>query len=205
MRGLRRCTLIVICSLVGVVALAPAARAADDYFLRIQGIPGDSTAAGLPSGPTPVDIQSFDWGATNPTVLGSATGGAGSGKTKLNDFTVTKSVDSASVPLFQHLATATQIPTMELVVRKAGAAPFIFLRYCFEHVYVTSESQSGSAGDLAETVTFLYEAAGQTYVPQNSAGLAQPPLHFAWDQVLNAMAGPFSGPGPTVCTASVVP
>lgn len=199
MGRLRRCTFGVVLFIAAAFAVAPTAGAADDYYLRIEGIQGESTASGLPPGPTPIDLQSFDWSAQTAITIGSSATGASAGKTELNAFTVTKSVDIASVPLFQRLATATQIPTMELIVRQpAGPSPFIFLRYCFQHVYVTSQDQSsGSAGNPVETVKFLYESVTQTYTPESNTGAALTPFDFGWSQTTNAEASPLTS---GVCT-----
>jgi type VI secretion system secreted protein Hcp len=199
MGNLRRCTLGMVVSLVAAFAVAPAAGAADDYFLRIEGIPGESNAAGF-VGTIPIDVRSFDWSAENPTTVGSASSGAGSPKARLNELTVDKSVDAASVPLFQRLAQSKPINSMELIVRRAGTTPFIFLRYCFQTVFVTSQKQSGSTGDVVETVNFAYRSVTQTYTPQTTTGTPTP-FEFGWDQTTNAIADPFAiGTGPSACT-----
>jgi type VI secretion system secreted protein Hcp len=46
-----------------------------------------------------IELKSFSFGIENPTTIGSATGGAGAGKTRFHEFTIKKTVDKAS-PLF---------------------------------------------------------------------------------------------------------
>jgi hypothetical protein len=48
----------------------------------------------------PFEIKDFSFGVENPTTIGSATGGAGAGKIKFNEFSITKTTDSASPNFF---------------------------------------------------------------------------------------------------------
>lgn len=48
-----------------------------------------------------IEILSWSWGASNPSSIGSATGGAGAGKVKFNEFTVKKTTDKASPALMK--------------------------------------------------------------------------------------------------------
>ena len=52
------------------------------------------------SGPRAFEIKDFSFGIENPTTIGSATGGAGAGKIKFNEFSITKTTDSASPNFF---------------------------------------------------------------------------------------------------------
>src|SRR5262245_58688834 len=49
--------------------------------------------------PKVVEIKDFSFGVENPTI-GSATGGAGAGKIKFNEFTIKRTTDSASPAFF---------------------------------------------------------------------------------------------------------
>jgi type VI secretion system secreted protein Hcp len=52
------------------------------------------------SGPRAFEIKDFSFGIENPTTIGSATGGAGAGKIKFNEFSITKTTDTASPNFF---------------------------------------------------------------------------------------------------------
>jgi type VI secretion system secreted protein Hcp len=193
---MRRSSLIKCCALVFIVAafgVAPSAQAAEDYFLQIQNSPqappikGESRDVAFRDA---IVLRSFSWGAENPTTIGSATGGAGTGRAKLNELTVNKGIDSASPLLFQRLATGTHDTSMRLTVRRAGQTPFVYLQYQFGTVFVTSVKQSGDGDATQETVTFAYGAAAQRYTPQTLTGAAGTPIPFGWDQVEN-MLWPF--------------
>jgi type VI secretion system secreted protein Hcp len=194
-----RSRLVMIGAVVSIVAafgVAPAAQAAEDYFLAFQ----TNSATGPPiegeaqdavfARQKAINVDSFDWSAANPVSVGSATGGAGTGKAKLNELTVLKPVDSASGALFTHLATGVHIPSMVLSVRRAGGTPTaaaVYLQYTFGAAYVTSVSPSGDGEQMRERVTFAYGSIRQSYWRQSATGaLMTPALVTAWNQVSNS-------------------
>jgi len=56
----------------------------------------------------------------HPTTIGSATGGAGAGKVKFNEFTIHKTTDRASPTLYKNVSTGKHFNNVSLHVRKAG-------------------------------------------------------------------------------------
>src|SRR5438105_8515124 len=83
-------------------------------------VPGDGSHTAHPSG---FEIKDFSFGVENPTSIGSATGGAGAGKIKFNEFTIKKTVDKASPLLFKVCASGDHFRTVTLYLRKAGGEP----------------------------------------------------------------------------------
>src|SRR4051794_30916466 len=104
-------------AVVAGLASAPMAGAADDYFLKINGVSGDQVVGKVNDA---IQVSSFDLGAENDTTIGSATSGAGAGKATFNELTVTKSVDATSPVLFQKLGQGQSLQGMELIARKTG-------------------------------------------------------------------------------------
>jgi type VI secretion system secreted protein Hcp len=196
---MRRSSLIMCSTLVFLVAafaLAPAAQAAEDYFLQINNalgqappIKGESRDVAFRDA---IELRSFSWGAKNPVTIGSATGGAGVGKASLGELTVQKGIDSATPGLFQRLVTGTHDTSMLLTVRRAGQNPFVYLQYTFCNVFVSSVNHSGDGDATQETVTFAYGAVRQRYTPQSPTGVALVPIEFGWNQVAN---GPWTSGG----------
>ena len=191
MRKLRQITIGTVVSIVAAFGVAPAAQAAEDYFLAVQtaGAPGPAvqgeTLDAAFREKKAIELISFDWNAENPATIGSASGGAGSGKAKLNPLTVEKRVDSASAALFQRLATGAHIPSMELFVRRGGATGTGHLKYRFATVFVTSVRPSGDGEQMRERVTFAYGAVAQSYTPQTATGTAGTVFEAGWNQVTN--------------------
>jgi type VI protein secretion system component Hcp len=194
-----RSRLVIIGAVVSIVAalgVAPAAQAAEDYFLQFQTGTTNPPIAGESQDPdfeNAVVVNSFDWSANNgATPTSSTTGGAT--KISLNRLTVEKHIDSASPALFQRAAIQTVIPSMRLTVRRAGANPFIYLTYRFKSVIVTSVSPSGDGDAARERVTFVYGAVTQHYAQQTDTGSRGPVFTAGWNQVANVFEEPGGWP-----------
>jgi type VI secretion system secreted protein Hcp len=163
----------------GVVAPA---EAAVDYFLEVNGVPGESTDAKQAKS---IEILSYSWGASN-----------GKKGVSLQDLNVTKPVDLASPPLFQRLVQGTSIPSVELIGRKAGEFQQIFLRFCFQDVRVTSVQQSGSVGgDVpSENVSFAYTSVSEQYTSQNPDGKGGQTVFAGWNSSTGDLIGTYPNP-----------
>jgi type VI secretion system secreted protein Hcp len=188
-RLLVRGAILSVFAAFGVVAPAEGA----DYFLEINGIPGESQDAKQAKS---VDVLSYSWGVSRPPAT-SSTGGAG-GKPTLKELTIHKRVDVASPLLFRRLAAGQTISSMELIGRKSGASPLIFLRYCFQNVQVTSIQQSDATGAgpaPEEDVTFFYVAVSEQYTRQNPDGSIGQTVFAGW----NSNTGVLISTYPTTC------
>jgi type VI secretion system (T6SS) effector Hcp len=109
-----------------------------------------------------IDVRSFSLGVENAVTIGTATGGAGTGKAQFNEVTIEKNVDATTPFFFQRLATGANLPAMELVARRTGTgAPY--LRYCFTTVFVSGQKQaSGDDGAVDPTPRSPLPAAART-------------------------------------------
>src|SRR5438132_14152659 len=87
------------------------------------------------------EIKDFSFGVENPTTIGSATGGAGAGKIKFNEFTIKKTTDRASSDFFKNCCAGAHYKTVIIEMRKAGGDPQFagkaFLRFKFDTVFTT--------------------------------------------------------------------
>jgi type VI secretion system secreted protein Hcp len=186
---LRRIRLLATSAVVSIFAalgvVAPA-EAAVDYFLEVNGVPGESTDAKQAKS---IDVEAFSWGA-------SATSEKKCGGVSLHDLSVTKRVDLASPALFQRLVQGTNIPSVELIARKAGEVQFIFLRYCLQDVTVTSVQQSGhgSGDNVNENVTFRYGSFSQQYTPQDAKGSGGPSVFAGWNATTGDLIASYPNP-----------
>jgi type VI secretion system secreted protein Hcp len=160
---MKKSLLATLITTAAVLAAAPMAGAADDYFLKVNGLGGEQTVGKITDA---IAVDSFDWGAENDTSFGSESGGVALGKASFHELTITKDVDSTSPLLFQALSTGKPYSSMELVARKAA----IYQRYYFGLAFVTSQEHSGDSEHIQETVTFKYAATGMTNVKQNANG-----------------------------------
>jgi type VI secretion system secreted protein Hcp len=141
-------------ALVGVVYLIPlvAVQGAVDFFLKIEGVDGESVIDEKHKGE--IDIQSFSWGVSNPTTHNPTGGGRVSGPLSVGEITVTKRNDKASPVIAKSVANGKHFPKVEIniVSREAGVPREKYLTYKLEDVIISSYSVSGSSsGDALPT------------------------------------------------------
>ena len=155
-----------------------------DYFLKLEGIDGESTDDKHKGW---IDITSFSWGAQQSTSWGSGSGGGGAGKVSISDFHFTKKPDKSSPIAFVKCATGEHIATAKIVCREAGGEAVEFLKFTLTDVLVSAIQFSGShAGDRGDESLSL--SAGKIeveYKSQDEKGRAGPAVNGGWDLKLN--------------------
>ena len=120
--------------------------AAVDYFLKIDGIQGESRDDRHKD---EIDIESFSWGETQSGTF-AVGGGGGSGKISMQDFHFNMLVNKASPALFLACAQGDHIKNAILTCRKAGRDQQEFLKVTMNDVLVSS-FQIGGAGGVVPT------------------------------------------------------
>jgi type VI secretion system secreted protein Hcp len=177
--------LIAALTVAAAFTIAPAAHAADEAYLRIDGIQADGVI-GNSKGYIPV--KEFSWAAEHKTNFDSQSGGLQAERTAFQELSINKEVDATSPALFRRMAAGTPIKSMELVIRKAGATEAIYMRYHFQYAFVTATEASGGTGADAtnETVKFAFGAATQLYQRASTTGpLPTEPLSAGWNVMRN--------------------
>ena len=114
--------------------------AAVDYFLKIDGIDGESKAQNAEKW---IQLQSWSWGETNAGSM-AVGGGGGSGKVAMQDFHFVMPVSTATPKLILACATGQHINKAILACRKAGGTQGEYLTYTFEDIMIASYQTSGS-------------------------------------------------------------
>jgi type VI secretion system secreted protein Hcp len=186
---LPRFRLLVTSAVVSIFAalgvVAPA-EAAVDYFLEVNGVPGESQDAKFAKS---IDVEAYSWAA-------SANSEKKGNTVNLSDLSISKRVDVASPALFQRLVQGTTIPSVELIARRAGESQLVFLRYCLEDVQVTSIQQAGSGGEDSsqENVSFAYAAVSQQYTPQDAKGSGGPSVFAGWNATTGDLIATYPNP-----------
>jgi type VI secretion system secreted protein Hcp len=111
-----------------------------DYFLKIDGVDGESTDDKHKGS---IEIESFSWGEQQTGSAGRG-GGAGAGKVQMQDFHFTKRVDKSS-PLFMiGCATGQHYKSAILTVRKAGGSQLDYYKVTMSDVLVSSYQTGGT-------------------------------------------------------------
>lgn len=122
--------------------------AAVDYFLKIDGIEGESMDAKHKG---EIDLESWSWGESN---AGShaAGGGGGAGKVAMQDFHFVMKINKASPKLMGACATGEHLKKATLICRKAGKEQQEFLKIVFSDLLISSYQTGGSShGDVLPT------------------------------------------------------
>lgn len=114
--------------------------AAVDYFLKIDGIDGETQQKGHAGS---IELASWSFGETNSGSW-AASGGGGSGKVNMQDFHFVMHVNKASPKLFLACATGEHIRSAKLTCRKAGKTQQEFLKVTFTDLLVSSYQTGGS-------------------------------------------------------------
>lgn len=139
------------------------------------------------------EIKDFSFGVENPTTIGSATGGAGAGKCKFNEFTIKKPSDFASPAFFKNCAAGAHYKRVVIEMRKGGGDPNSagkpFLAFYFETVFTTKIDWSGPGDEgPEESITFVYGKLVVQYIPQAASGemgTDKPQQIQGWNQITN--------------------
>jgi type VI secretion system secreted protein Hcp len=149
-----------------------------DYFLKIDGIPGESTDS---KHKDEIVLTSFSMGVSNAGSLSSG-GGGGEGKASFHDFNFTHKFDKASPLLMLACATGKHIPTATMTARKAGRGGFEFLFIKMNDVLVTSSQTGGSGDDLpVEAVSLAFAKVEVDYKEQKANGSLGATTSFLWN------------------------
>ena len=152
-----------------------------DYFLKIDGIQGESLDAKHKG---EIELESFSWGETNAgtTAAGS---GRGAGKVNMQDLQVAKKLDKASPLLFLACATGQHLKEAILTARKAGKGQLEFLVFKFRDLLVSSY-QLGAADEApTEQVSFNFSRIEIEYRPQKPDGSLDTAAKAGWDLKAN--------------------
>jgi len=145
-----------------------------DYFLKIDGIPGESTDA---KHKNEIDLLSWSWGESNSGKHDSG-GGGGAGKVAMQDFHFTMKVNKASPKLFLACATGDHIKEASLVCRKAGKEGQEYLKIKFSDLLISSFQTGGSGGQEVpvEQISFNFSKIEHSYAPQKPDGKLDSPV-----------------------------
>ena len=156
-----------------------------DAFLKIDGVKGETTDAGMKDA---MEIYSFSWGASNPVTIGSTTTGTGGGKVSLSSFSFMKKLDSSSPTLLKNCCIGGHLPKGSLELRKAGGEQAVYLKYEFEELYIESYQISGSSGGddtPTESISVTFASFMMTYSQQGKDGKMVPGKPAGWDVTTN--------------------
>jgi len=133
------------------------------------------------NGGRPIKVESWNWGVSNTTTIGGATGGATSGKASPGDFNIVKNIDEASPGILTAVGRSTNLGTLTFTVGSSKPP----LTYTFTTVFATSLAHSGSGiATGSEKVTFKYGKVAVNTVIIDPTGVAKNST-ACWDFIGN--------------------
>jgi type VI secretion system secreted protein Hcp len=137
-----------------------------DYFLKLDGIQGESTDTNHKD---EIQIMSFSWGGSNVSSV-AGTGGSGAGKVDLSDLSVMINFDKSTPKFFKSMASGTHIKTGTLSAIKSGTDGKPYLKVDFKELFVSSLQISASSEIPTVSVSFTYNEIKMDYSQQNEQG-----------------------------------
>jgi type VI secretion system secreted protein Hcp len=163
----------------GLVATSVAAStttvAANDMFLKIKGVQGESMDKAHPN---EIDVLSWSWGVSN-----------GAGKVKrgtvppqcIQDLSFTKFIDKSTAALLMMGVMGQIASDAVLTVRKAGDTPLEYLKLTMTNVLISSYQTGGNANDtlLVDNIVLHFESVKGEYTQQMPDG--RPGQTFTFD------------------------
>jgi type VI secretion system secreted protein Hcp len=120
-----------------------------DYFLKIDGIQGESADAKHKG---EIELVSFGWGVDVET--GGGRGGGGAGRARFQPFHFTMLTNKASPQLFLSTVSGKHLKEATLSVRRAGKQALEYLKIKFTEVFVTSFHEEAGPEPPTELIAF---------------------------------------------------
>lgn len=156
-----------VAALAGVTAGA--------YYLKLDGIPGDSTDDQHPAW---VEVANFSWKATNlSTVTGS---GWSASKPGISAIDFSTDLGSHSAPLFLRTMNGRHLTTALLQAMTVGVAPRKFLEIELKDVAVTAYSASAEE-EVTDTFSLAFAVIRYSIYLQSPTGGVGETISATWN------------------------
>ena len=153
--------------------------AAVDYFLKIDGIDGESQDAKHKGS---LQIHTYNFGASQRGAH-AAGGGGGSGKAHLQDFSFVMLANKATPKLFLACCNGDHIPKAVLTCRKAGKDQQEYLKVTLTDLLVSSVQSGGPhKGEVMpyDSVTVNFARIEIEYKEQKADGSLHGSIKTGW-------------------------
>jgi type VI secretion system secreted protein Hcp len=157
--------------------------AAVDYFLKIDGIEGESLDEKHKG---EIDVLSWSWGESQE---GSTTGGGGgAGRVSMQAVRFEMTVSKASPKVMLACARGEHLKKAVLTCRKAGAGRHEFLKIALSDVFISSyriASSMETGSPVADQVSLSFAQILFEYIEQKADGTVGGAVRAGWDLKAN--------------------
>jgi type VI secretion system secreted protein Hcp len=156
--------------------------AAVDYFLKIEGIVGESLDAKHKG---EIQLESFTWGEAQQSA--QAGSGAGAGKVQFHDLHFSMRMNKASPQLLLACASGQHLKSAVLTARKGGKAPQEFLIFKLTNLVVSSYETGATPVQPypVDQVSLKFGQITVEYRAQRPNGSLDAPIQAGWDAAAN--------------------
>ena len=137
-----------------------------DYFLKLDGAPGESQHTGHNN---EIRVLSWSWGGEAESSVGR-TQGSGAGKVTMQPLTIVAELDSAYTKLAGFLTQGKHIATGQLAAVKHGADNQDYITIRLTEVFISSLNVTASGQVPIVNLTLTYRSISTQYKMQNSQG-----------------------------------
>lgn len=161
---------------LSLLSATVAQAAAEDFFLKVPGINGESTSRGYEGW---IQIDSFAEGFVNGASTHGSGTGISAGRTSCQDLHLSKTLDKTSAELAMAVATGHHYAKVYLAaVKTSGETSVEFLRFTLVNAVISSVAFAGDSNTSARTETLVLRPAQVEvqYTPQNSDGSPGTPI-----------------------------
>lgn len=164
-----------LCCLACLFWMTVPARAAIDFHLLLEGVPGESTATGHGG---EIYIDSFSTAVTR----------SGGVQATFSDLSFSKQLDKASPLLMLKCAQGATIPKAVLTCRtglESKPVPFYVIRLTGVKVTQVNTAGSAAGGRPTESFSLSYETIEWEYTPMSPTGGNLPAVKANWNLLTN--------------------
>jgi len=158
---------------------------AGDCFLKIDGIPGESTDDKHKEW---IEVLSYSSGVSQMSAGDRSTGGAAAGgRCNHQDFSIVKELDKTSPTIDLFCCNGNHIKKVAVELCRATGDKTKYMEYLMEDVIISSVSVGGGGGGLpTESVTFNYGKITWNYIQtDHETGAPKGNIQKYWDLIHN--------------------